>query len=141
MVLIAPVSEPCLALHGRQPAPLEELLRLPIILREKSSGSRKAADRFLESMGVREEQLHVVARINDQEAIKNLVAGGLGISFISERAARNFVEEKRVLQFGLPGQGTRSLYLAWRQGYILPPYVKDFLSFARRRYAPGGDGG
>lgn len=136
MVLIAPVSERCLALHGRRPVPMEELLRLPIILREKSSGSQKTADRFLESMGVREEQLHVVARINDQEAIKNLVAGGLGISFISERAAFSFVEEKRVLKFDLPGQGTRSLYLAWRQGYILPPHVREFLSFARKRYAP-----
>jgi len=134
MVLIAPVSEPYLDLHER-PAPMEELLRLPIILREKSSGSRKTADRFLASMGVGEEQLHVVARINDQEAIKNLVAGGLGISFISERAARSFVEEKRVLQFDLPGQGTRSLYLAWRQGCILPPHVRQFLSFARRQYA------
>lgn len=134
MVLIAPVSEPYLGLHER-PAPMEELLRLPIILREKSSGSRKTADRFLESMGVGEEQLHVVARINDQEAIKNLVAGGLGSSFISERAARSFVEEKRVLQFDLPGQGTRSLYLAWRQGYILPPHVRQFLSFARRQYS------
>lgn len=136
MVLIAPVSDPCRALHGRQPVPLEELLRLPIILREKSSGSQKTADRFLEAMGIQEEQLHVVARINDQEAIKNLVAGGLGISFISERAARNFVEEKRVLQFDLPVQGKRSLYLAWRQGYILPPHVRAFLSFARRSYPP-----
>ncbi len=134
IVLIAPAAEPYLSMSGRTPAPLGELLKQPIILREESSGKRKTADRFLDSMGISEEQLHVVARINDQEAVKNLVAGGLGVSLISERAARNFVEEKRIVQFELPEHDVRSLYLAHRREYILPAHVKDFLAFARRKY-------
>ena len=62
---------------------MAELLKQPIILWEETSRSRKTANRFLDSAGIGEEQLHVVARINDQEAVKNLVAGGLGISQIS----------------------------------------------------------
>ena len=134
MVLIAPMSEPYLSMAGQLRPPLEQLLEQPIILREEASGSRKTAGRFLDSIGVGEEQLHVVARINDQEAVKNLVAGGLGVSFISEWAARNFVEEKRILKFDLPGQDTRDLYLAHRREYILPSHVKEFLAFAREKY-------
>lgn len=134
IVLITPVAGEYLSLAGLPDPPLAQLLAQPIILREKTGGSRKTAERFLDRIGVSEEQLHVVARINDQEAIKNLVAGGLGISLISERAARNFVEEKRVLKFDLPGQSPRSLYLAYRREYILPAHVKEFLSFARKKY-------
>lgn len=111
---------------------MAELLKQPIILWEETSRSRKTANRFLDSAGIGEEQLHVVARINDQEAVKNLVAGGLGISLISERAARNFVEEKRVLQFDLPVQNTRRLYLAHRRECILSSHMKEFLAFARK---------
>lgn len=39
-------------------------------------------------MGVEESRLTVTARLNDQESIKNLVAGGLGVSIISERRRR-----------------------------------------------------
>ena len=135
LILITPPREPFLSLQRRPEPPLEELLRHPIILRERSSGSQKSAGRFLDSLGVSEEQLHVTARINDQEAIKNLVAGGLGVSLISERAARNFVEEKRVLQFDLPGHNVRSLYLAYRRDYILQSHVKEFFTFVRRKFS------
>ncbi len=102
MVIITPVNDNFLSLSQHEPFPLELLTRTPVILREKHSGSRKSADRFLESLGICEENLLAAARINDQEAIKNLVAQGLGISILSERAARNFVNEKRVLVFQLP---------------------------------------
>lgn len=135
IVLIAPVAEPYLTMHDLVEVPLAELLAQPIILRERSSGSQKSAGRFLDSLGVREEQLRVTARINDQEAIKNLVAGGLGVSLISERAAQNFVDEKRVLKFDLPGTNARSLYLAYRRDYMLQSHVKEFFTFVQRKFS------
>ena len=106
-----------------------------MILRENGSGSKKSADRFLESMGIQESELQVIARINDQEAIKNLVAQGLGISILSERAARNFCEEKRLLGFELPESAARrSLYLIYQKNYILKPYIQKFAEFVKRFY-------
>ncbi|WP_304110758.1 LysR substrate-binding domain-containing protein, partial [Phascolarctobacterium succinatutens] len=62
--------------------------------------------------------------------IKNLVAGGMGISIISEKAAHNFLQEKRLLAFELPQAfSERSLYLIYRKNYLLPSYVKEFLGF------------
>lgn len=141
MVLITPVNERYLAMKALDEVPIMELLHEPIILREKGSGSKKSADRFLESAGIAEEELHVTARINDQEAIKNLVAGGLGVSIISERAAGNFLAEKRLLMFELPdAASTRQLYLIYRKNYIMRSYVRDFMLFVVRHYARPSSG-
>lgn len=134
IVLITPVTERFLKYKEMEEIPFEELLREPLIVREEGSASGKSATRFLESIGFLEEQLHVTARINDQETIKNLVAGGLGISFISEKAVRNFVEEKRILQFELPTQNKRNLYLAYRKDENLKPYMRDFAKFVKEKY-------
>ncbi len=134
MVLITPVTDRFLALEKDPPASVRELLREPIILREQGSGSGKSAAGYLESIGVSEEELDVVARVNDQEAVKNLVAGGLGVSILSEKAARHFVAEKRLLQFELPNAGARSLYLVWRREASLPGCVGEFMDFLVRKY-------
>ena len=128
MVLITPVNEHFLHYKQQKEISLTELLREPLILREK--GSKKMADNFLAHSGISEDELQIIARVNDQEAIKNLVASGMGISIISEKAAQNFLQEKRLLAFELPQDfSERSLYLIYRQNYLLPSYVKEFLSF------------
>ena len=133
MVLITPVSRRFLAMQSQGEQALPELLREPIILRETGSGSQKSADRFLAQMGLRENELRVTARVNDQESIKNLVSGGLGVSIVSEKAVRDFVAEKRLLAFPLPsGSAERNLYL------LLPRHASAdslrFCSFVRECY-------
>lgn len=133
MVLITPVNEHFLQMK-QQGCTIHQLLREPVIMREAGSGSQKTAGRFLESVGVAEESLNIVARINDQEAIKNMVSGGLGISIISRMAARNILAEKRVLEFSLDAYSSgRSIYLIFRRDYILPPHVREFLKFMQKK--------
>jgi len=133
MVVITPVTERFLKQDGRLDADI--ISESPFILREEGSGSRKSAANLLEQMGIEEEKLHVVARINDQESIKNLVAGGLGISIISERAVRNFVKEKRLLAFDIPTKAAeRNLYLVFHKNYRLTPYMEEFIRFVRKYY-------
>ena len=135
MVIITPVTEHFLKLQSRKETPVEELFREPMILREKGSGSKKSADLFLEQMGLTDDKLQITARVNDPEAIKNLVAGGLGISVISERAARNFIEEKRLLKFELPNTGnTRDLYVVYRRDQSSRSNIREFVDFVCRHY-------
>ena len=130
MVVITPVNEHFLRYKQQKENVLPELLREPLILREKGSGSKKMADNFLAHSGISEDELQIIARVNDQETIKNLVASGMGISIISEKAAHNFLQEKRLLAFELPQAfSERSLYLIYRKNYLLPSYVKEFLNF------------
>lgn len=82
----------------------------------KGQRQQKMADNFLAHSGISEDELQIIARVNDQETIKNLVAGGMGISIISEKAAHNFLQEKRLLAFELPQAfSERSLYLIYRK--------------------------
>lgn len=135
MVLITPVTPYYLEMKERK-AGVRDLLDQPIILREEGSGSLKAADRYLEQEGIDEKDLHIVARINDQEAIKNMVTGGLGISFLSSRAAEDLIEAKRVLCFELPeGAGMRSFYVIQRKNDIPSTLRKEFIRFLHGYYA------
>ncbi len=132
MVLVTPVNEHFLKHLELKTTPFELLRMEPVIMREKGSGSRKSTDRFFESIGITEEMLTVSARINDQESVKNLVAGGLGISIISEKAAENFIEEKRLLKFSLPEQTSeRDLYIIYRKSPYLKDFIQEFTAFAQ----------
>ena len=133
MVLVTPVMKKFLDMQKQQAIPMVQLMQEPMILREKGSGSGKHAADIMESMGLSEEQLQVTAWINDQETTKYLVAGGLGVSIISEKAARNFVEEKRLLQFELPPRNSRYLYLVYRKEEAMKPHVREFADFVRSR--------
>lgn len=128
VVIITPVTDRYLQLQRNINVPLEELLKEPIVLREK--GTKKSANFFLENIGISEEALNVVARVNDQEAVKNMVARGIGISLISEIAARDFIRERRLLKFELPDYQTQqNLYLIYRNRFGSQPKVQRFVEF------------
>lgn len=135
MVLITPINEHYLSFKNQKYFPLESLIQEPFIVREEGSGSRKTASLFLEKMGIQEEDLSIVARMNDQESIKNLVAGGLGVSIISEKAVMDYVAEKRLLKFELMGDClSRQFYIIYQKDYILKNYVKDFIDYLIKFY-------
>ena len=129
MVIISPVTESYLNLMNTI-SPREMLLREPVVLREK--GSQKSANRYLMSLDINEEEMNVVARVNDQETVKNMVATGMGISLISEIAARDMVRSKRLLKFELPDfQVQNMIYLYYRGRFGTQPAVQDFLDYLK----------
>ena len=136
VVIITPVREPFLTMKETGTATLRELFGEPVILREEGSGSLKAANTFLANAGYAEQDLNVAARTNDPEAIKNLVARGLGISMISSKAAENYSRENRLLVFSFPEiSGRRQFYIATRKHATLPEIAGDFIRYLRRFYA------
>lgn len=138
MVLITPDTPYFRALRDRGGVTLAEMLAQPMILREQGSGSKKCAEAYLERMGVEESDLQVTARLNDQESIKNLVAGGMGVSIISAKAAQDFARAGRLLTFPLPGGGAeRSLYLVYRPGDYLDEQARHFIRFVETYYGAG----
>ena len=135
VVIITPVREPFLKMKESNSASLRNLFEEPVILREEGSGSLKAADTFLEKAGYSGNELRVAARTNDPETIKNLVAGGLGISLISSKAAENYSRENRVLVFAFPEiSARRQFYIATKKGSVLSETAKDFLRFLKEFY-------
>ena len=135
VVIITPVREPFLTMKETGSATLRELFEEPVILREEGSGSLKAANTFLANAGYTENDLNVAARTNDPEAIKNLVAQGLGISMISSKAAENYSRENRLLVFSFPEiSGRRTFYIATRKHAALPENARVFIQYLKRFY-------
>ena len=114
---------------------LRELLSEPMILREEGSASKYAVDLFLKQAGVPESSLNVTARINDPEAIKNMVAMGIGSAIMSVRAAENYEKQGLLLTFPFPGEGChRSFYLVQRKDGLLTERVQEFSRFLLEYY-------
>ena len=135
MVLIAPVNEHFRMFAAKGGMSLPEICREPMLLREKGSGSKKCVSTYFERMGVDESDLTITARLNDQESIKNLVAGGLGISIISEKAAEDAVKAGRLMTFPLPEAGVRRfLFVACRRGAPISGQTHQFVNFVKHFY-------
>lgn len=134
LVVITPVTEHFLALRKKE-VPLEELFKEPMILREKGSGTKKAADQFLEKQGISKDSLKVAAYMNDPEAIKNSVAAGLGISIVSKKAAENMIREKRLLAFEFSRYTSgRKFYIIYRKDDVLKPFISTFINYIQKYY-------
>lgn len=106
----------------------KELLAQPMLFREKGSASRKSAERLLELLGKDLRDVDVAASLNDQEAIKNLVEHGFGISFLSALAAEDRAKDGRllVLDTGLP-EAKRTFYLIRRKNTQLSASAEAFV--------------
>ena len=102
-----------------------------IILREQGSGSKKRLESYFEQINLSEKSLNIIARLNDQESIKKLVASGLGISFISAKA---ITDADNLLTIKLPENNlTRSLYFAYHKDYILKEHILSFIKFVCKK--------
>ena len=82
LVMIAPAGHP---LASRQRLPLKALASERLILRERGSGTRLATDRFFESQAFEPDTW---LELGSNEAIKEAVAGHLGVAVISRHAIK-----------------------------------------------------
>jgi DNA-binding transcriptional LysR family regulator len=98
---------------------------VPFILREIGSGTRAVLDDALQQHNL---IVKPVLELNSLEAIKRMVAAGLGVSFVSEHSVQleikvGLVRQVPVTNFKL----IRSLYLVYLQSKKLSQATKAFL--------------
>jgi LysR family transcriptional regulator, low CO2-responsive transcriptional regulator len=77
LVLVAPPNH---RLVGRQRLDPQELAQEPFIQREAGSGTRLTSERFFSQLGI---TLRTRLEVGSHEAIKQTVAGGLGLAVVS----------------------------------------------------------
>ncbi|TSE35394.1 LysR family transcriptional regulator [Tepidimonas charontis] len=80
LVLIAPPTHPLARARDIDP---QRLAEEPFVLREPGSGTRSTAERFFAEHGV---SLRVRLEVGSNEAVKQTVAGGLGVAVLSAHA-------------------------------------------------------
>jgi LysR family transcriptional regulator, low CO2-responsive transcriptional regulator len=77
LAVLAPINHP---LVGEKNVPIQRLANEPFIMREPGSGTRRAVQKLLDEHGV---SVKVKLELGSNEAIKQAIAGGLGISVLS----------------------------------------------------------
>ena len=88
-VVVVPAGHPW---QGRAYVTLEELAREPLLIRERGSGTRAAFEAALERAGVDLGSLRVAGEMGSNQAIKQAVKAGMGITMMSKIAVE---EESR----------------------------------------------
>lgn len=79
-----------------------EVLQRPLIVREMGAGSRQFMEQALRQGQVRLERLNIVQEIPGPEAIKRLVAAGLGISYVFRVSVEPELAAGRLVKINCP---------------------------------------
>ena len=108
VVLVAATGSPLLeALEGDNPA---ALARVPLVLRQQSSGTRSAVASLLSAHGSRDDVARI--EVGSSEAAKRCVLAGLGLAFVSRHAVADELESGRLQLVPLSGLPVkRSFYV------------------------------
>ena len=129
LVVVAAADHP---LAGHESLPIEALADEEFVLREPGSGTRQAAEQFFAAHGL---ALRPRLELGSNEAVKQAVAGGLGLSLLSAHALAHAVDEGiavlRVEGTPLPTQWQ----VVYPAGKRLSPLAGAFLDFLRERAA------
>lgn len=97
LLLIAPLGHPLADLVGVSPA---DLATQSFILRERGSGTRMACERHLRRLGIRP---RVRLELSSNEAVKQAVAGGLGLGIVSSHALDAHLQEQGICEVRAEG--------------------------------------
>jgi DNA-binding transcriptional LysR family regulator len=136
LVVIAPINHP---LAKKKNIPLARVAELSFLLREPGSGTRAATERLFTEHGHR---LTVVMELGSNEAIKQAIAAGLGVSALSRHAIAMDSSRDRLAILDVEGFPiTRHWYVAYPRGKELSIVAKEFLDYLRQtpKVGPFGD--
>ncbi len=120
------VSSPFLVKHNR--ISLMELVKLPMVLREVGSGTRKETEKILENKGVSLEDIKVAGIFGSTDAIKQAVKAGMGVSIlsklsVSDELKHNLLEEIKITDVVMK----RKFYIVTHKKRTLPFLYNNFL--------------
>lgn len=127
LVVIAPAADP---LARRTGVPLKDLAQRRFVLREKGSGTRMACDAHFGRMRFRPD---VRLELGSNEAVREAVAGGLGVGIVSSHALRGGRRADGVAVLDVQGFPLPSVWhLVHPAGARLSPLAQAFREHLRR---------
>src|ERR671936_2865 len=111
----------------RGKAPIEELARWTLLVRESGSSTRAVAERYLARVGYRPANRW---ELDSNEAIKRSVGAGLGIGFVSKLVVADEVARGELTAFRVEGTDAmrRSIYLLLPDDRDSTPAERAFIA-------------
>lgn len=114
---------------------LKELPALPIVLREKGSGTLAALGQSLEKINITLNDLNVKVRLGGTEALKNFLIASNGLGFLPKRSVLKELKNGELKEINIQGLDIeRNFYFVQRRGEPLNELSKILISFAKDLY-------
>ncbi|MDA8393100.1 MAG: LysR substrate-binding domain-containing protein [Actinomycetota bacterium] len=133
LVVVAPASHP---LASERDIPPSRLAGEPFIMREPGSGTRLAAERFFGTHGV---HLAVRMALGSNEAIKQAVAGEMGLAVVSQHTLSLDVASGAFAVLDVQGFPLmRQWYAIYPAGKQMSPVSRAFLAYLEEEGACDG---
>jgi len=127
LLLLAPPGHPLVGQRAIDPQRLQEL---PFVLREPGSGTRLTSEKFFANQGIR---IKNRLEVGSNEAIKQTVAGGLGLAVLSAHAVAAELALGELVQLDVQGFPLmRHWHLVYPQGKRLSPAALAFKAWLGR---------
>jgi DNA-binding transcriptional LysR family regulator len=114
---------------------VETLTGYPYISRELGSGTREVIDHYLQKAGLSQDALHVIMEATSPEALKGLVATGLGFTIMSRATVDKEVRLGDLVRIPLAPPLIRHLSVVYPRERIHAKVVNAFVRFAKERLA------
>jgi len=109
------------------------------ITREPGSGTREVIDHYLEKAGVPPDALQMVMELGSPEALKGLVATGLGYAIMSRATVAKETQLGQLVQIPLSPRLKRQLAVVYAKERFHSRLVSGFVQFAKERLAAQQD--
>jgi DNA-binding transcriptional LysR family regulator len=113
----------------------KQLVEYPYISRESGSGTREVTDAYFQKAGVRPESLNVVMELGSPEALKGLVATGLGFTIMSRATVQKETRLGELVSMPLAPRLIRNLSVVYPKEKFRSRLVNTFVQFAKERLA------
>ncbi|MBD1867592.1 LysR family transcriptional regulator [Cyanobacteria bacterium FACHB-471] len=135
LVVVAPSTHP---LAGKKNIPISELVGEPFIMREPGSGTRRSVQKLFDQEGI---SVRVRLELGSNEAIKQAIAGGLGLSVLSRHTLTPETSNSELTVLDVQGFPIhRNWYAVSLSGKQLSVVASTFLDYLKVEAAKLSDG-
>lgn len=131
------VCAPTHALAGQSFIAPRMLAEHGYVSREPGSGTREVVDHYLKKQGVAVDSLQVIMEASSPEALKGMIASGLGFTVMSRATVAKEVRLGELVSLPLQPRLIRHLSVVYPKERIHSKVVNAFIAFAKERLAEG----
>jgi DNA-binding transcriptional LysR family regulator len=113
------------------PVSIHDILEHPLVMRNSDSGTNAILERFLKKMHISKEKLNIIAYTDSNQSLIQFVLQGIGISIISEIAAKEYASSNQIRLHEIKDfEDERYFYLVYNKNKTLSLVSKLFIKNA-----------
>jgi DNA-binding transcriptional LysR family regulator len=109
---------------------LREIVKLPMVLREEGSGTRRETEKFIQGKGIKLDSIKITGIFGSTDAVKQAVKAGLGVSILSKYSVADELKYKILKDIKIADiEMKRQFYIVTHRKRTLPRLYDTFLEY------------